>query len=155
MTVPADHREGTLAAANAAYESLWAVVEGLTEAEGTRTGVVGDWSALQVLAHTQGWLGQGELAMSRMARGERPQPERTGYSNVDAWNAKFVEVHAQATLAEALAAFASSFAGFREALAALPEERFGAGRTATAIATMSCINHFAEHQAEIVQGLRG
>lgn len=148
-------RAGTLAAVDTAYASLWDIVRGIDEATGTRAGLVGAWSVAQTLAHMVGWLEVGETALTRMARGERPTPVGVDYDNVDAWNAKFVEVHTRPTLARAVTAFAAGFTAFRAALSALPEERFGAGRTANRIAFNPCVRHFGTHQAEIERALRG
>ena len=150
-----DGRAGTLAAVDAGYASLRDAVQSLSAAEGIRAGAVGGWSVAQTLAHISGWLGEGETALLRMAQGERPTPQGVEYSNVDAWNAKFVEVHTRATLAEALTAFGGAFGAFRAALAALPEERFRAGGTANSIAQRSCRDHFGEHEAAIRQALGG
>lgn len=149
-----DDRESTLTAVDAAYESLRSRVRGLSEAEGTRPGVVGGWSVAQTLAHMEGWLGEGGAGLQRMARGERATPEGADYSDADAWNAKFVEAHTRPTLGEAVTAFEERFAAFRGALAALPGERFGAGRTANTIA-LNAWEHFGEHQSEIEKALRG
>ena len=149
----AGDRESTLTAVDGAYAALHGVLTGLDAETGTRARVVGPWSVAQMLAHMVGWLGEATGSFERLARGERPTPEGVDYSNLDAWNAKFVEVHTREDWEQALADFVQRFQGFRSALAVIPAERFGEGRSATTIATIGCINHFPEHQAQSEQSL--
>ena len=137
MASDPDSRERVLAEADAAFVRLQALIRGLDEAQATRPGVVGGWSVVQTLGHIVGWLGEARGALERLARGERPGAEGADYSNIDAWNAKFVEVHSEATATDALAA--------------VPAQRFGAGWSVNTIARNACIAHYAEH-AEAIEG---
>ena len=151
MASDPDSRERVLAEADAAFVRLQALIRGLDEAQATRPGVVGGWSVVQTLGHIVGWLGEARGALERLARGERPGAEGADYSNIDAWNAKFVEVHSEATATDALAAFEAAQTAWRAALAAVPAQRFGAGRSVNTIARNACIAHYAEH-AEAIEG---
>lgn len=152
MSEPAD-RDTTLRAVDGAYASLLAVLDGLSADDRMRLNVIGPWSVAQLLAHMVGWLGEAMGSLERLGRGERPTPEGVDYRNLDAWNAKFVEVHTREAWDTALSDFVERFEGFRAVLAALPPERFGQGRTASTLATIGCIDHFPEHQAQIEHAL--
>ena len=145
----------TLAALDDRYNALHALVGGIDEPHGTWQGVVGSWSVVNVLQHIDGWLVEMGEGLQRLARGERAMREGADYSNADAWNAKFVEVRGDQSMAQALAAFERSHAAFRAAAAAIPDERYGDGRTANRIIEMAALDHYAEHRGQIEAYLSG
>ncbi len=148
-------KEDTLSALDSAYDDIHSVVSGIDEPHGAWEGAVGTWSVVNVLQHVDGWLHEMTEALQRMARGERPLLEGTDYNNVDAWNAKFVEVRGKQSFAEALAAFENGHAAFRKAAEAIPEERFGEGKTINRLIFGVCLEHYPEHAAQIRAYLAG
>ena len=93
-----------ITAMDAAFKRLIDIVRPIDDAHGTWKEAHGTWSVVNLLQHMDGWLREMTPALQRLARGERPTPEGIDYSNFDAWNAKFVEVRGEQTMAEAIAA---------------------------------------------------
>lgn len=143
----------TLAALDDTYAAFQQLVSSIDEPRATRRGAVGDWSVVNVLQHIDGWLQEMTGSLQRLARGERATPEGTEYDD-DAWNAKFVEVRGDQSRADALTAFESAHARFRAAVEALPQDRFGSGRTTNRIIDEICLSHYPDHQREIEAYLR-
>lgn len=138
-----------LTALDAAYADLETTLDTVDQPHAEWPQAVGSWSVVNVLQHLDGWLTEMHETVQRLGRGERPNPDGTDYSNVDAWNAKFVEVRGTQTLTEARTAFHQSHAAFRTALDAVGVERYGEGRTVNRIAYLACIEHYQEHAQEI------
>ena len=130
------------------YHALTRSIAGLSDAEMT-TAWLGDWAVKDVLAHIAGWHREMAGALGRMARGERPTPEGVDYASPDPWNARFAAERKAMSPAEAVADLDASFAAYRAAAAALPEDRFAPGRTLDRMLHASGIDHYAEHVKEI------
>jgi hypothetical protein len=71
------------------------------------------------------------------------------YSDFDAWNARFIEAARATPVPEVESELATSFAAFRQAIAALPENRLIPGRTADRIAHEAGMDHYRHHAAQI------
>lgn len=105
----------------------------------------GTWSAKEILGHIAGWHREMTAAMERMARGERPTPEGADYSNADAWNAKFAAGMRAQNAATVIAELRQSFANYLRAARAIPEDRFGEGKTINRLIEASGTGHYREH----------
>ncbi len=126
------------------FKRILATVDGLDERAMT-TVFYGTWSVKDILAHIAGWHHEMTGALERMARGERPTPEGVEYSNADAWNAKFAAASAPQNTATVVADLRQSFANYMRAARALPEDRFGEGKTANRLLEASSFGHYREH----------
>lgn len=144
-----------LSAMDAAFERLIDIVRPVDDAHGTWKEAHGTWSVVNLLQHMDGWLREMTPALERLARGERPTPEGVDYSNFDAWNAKFVEVRGEQTVAEAIAAIEESYAAFRAAAEGVDAGRFGDNKTANRLVDASGTHHFNEHAGDIEKYLAG
>jgi hypothetical protein len=71
------------------------------------------------------------------------------YSSFDAWNARFVEAARAAPVSEVEKELTDSFAAFRQAVGALPENRLIPGRTADRIVHEAGMDHYRHHAAQI------
>jgi hypothetical protein len=111
----------------------------------------GDWNVKDILAHIAGWHVQMTGAMERMARGEKPTPEGVDYSDSDAWNARFASAMRAQSGTTVLAELQQSFATYRRAAQAIPDERFGEGKTINKLIETSGFGHYAEHLPAIEQ----
>jgi hypothetical protein len=98
-----------------------------------------------ILAHIAGWQHQMTAAMERMARGEKPTPEGVDYSDADAWNARFAGAMKAQTGETVVADLRQSFANYRRAAGAIPDDRFGEGKTINRLLETSGSRHYAEH----------
>lgn len=148
MTEQGGRRDQLLGELDEAFAGLQATYQDLP---GTRKQVVmqGTWSVKDILVHIAGWHREMAPALTRLARGERPVPEGVDYSDVDAWNARWVEA-ARATPVSAMGKeLAESFGTFREAVSAIPETRLSPGRTADKIIHDVGMDHYRHHAAQI------
>ena len=144
-----------LTAMEAAFNSLMEIARPVDDAHGTWNEAHGTWSIVNLLQHMDGWLREMTPALERLARGERPTPEGTDYSDIDAWNAKFVEGRGDQTMAQALAAIEQSYAAFHAAADAVNADRFGDNKSANRLVDASGSHHFNEHAGDIANFLAG
>ena len=148
-------RTASLAALDAAYGRLHALVATIDEPHGAWNGAVGAWSVVNLLQHIDGWLQEMTGALQRLARGERPTPQGVDYANVNAWNARFVEARGEQSMAQALAAWEQRHAAFRAAAAAVPDDRWGEGKTVNRLVFGTAIEHYDHHRADLNAYLGG
>jgi hypothetical protein len=137
-------KQAAVAKAQDGFHELLGAIEGLDERAMMRT-FYGTWSVKDILAHIAGWHHAMTAAMERMARGERPTPEGVDYSDADAWNAKFAAAMAPQSPPTVVADLRQSFANYLRAARALPEDRFGEGKTANRLMEVSSFGHYEEH----------
>ena len=130
---------------HAAFREL---IMGLSDEQMTRVWL-GDWCVRDILAHIAGWHREMTGALERLARGERPTPEGVDYADPDPWNARFAAAMRSLSPAQMVTDHDESFAAFRAAAAALPEDRFESGRTVDRLIHTSGINPYLEHGDQI------
>lgn len=127
-----------------AFGELLGVVEALDERAMSRV-FYGTWCAKNILAHITGWQIEMTGALERMARGERPTPEGVDFSDADAWNARFAAGANAQNASTIVAGLKQSFANYVRAARALPEDRFGEGKTVNRLLEASGYGHYREH----------
>ncbi len=127
-----------------AFQELLATVEALDERAMSRV-FYGTWCAKDILAHIAGWQAEMTGALERMARGERPTPEGVDYSDADSWNAKFAAGARVQNAATVIAGLKQSFANYIRTARALPDDRFGEGKTVNRLLETSGYGHYREH----------
>jgi hypothetical protein len=130
------------------FGELLKAVEGLDDRTATRV-FYGTWSVKDILAHMSGWHHQMSGAMERMARGEKPTPEGVDYSDSDGWNARFAAAMAPQNTSTVIADLKQSFATYLRAAKAIPDDRFGEGKTINRLIEGSGYGHYREHLPEI------
>ncbi len=128
-----------------------------------RPGVVGAWSAKDVLAHLYEWeqMAMGWLAAGR--RGETPHVPAEGYkwNQLPALNEHIRQKHAERSLDEVLAMFRESYRRITETITALSEETlFTAGlypwmnkNTLAAYFVSATSSHYRWARKELRKGL--
>jgi hypothetical protein len=126
------------------FSQLLGAVDGLDEAAMSER-FYGDWAAKDVLAHIAGWHQTMTEGMERMARGERPTPEGVDYSDADSWNAKFAAAMKPQNASTVVATLRQSFMNFVRAARAIPDDRYGEGKTINRILEASGYGHYDEH----------
>ena len=134
--------------AESEFVALQAAIAGLDEARLTRAWL-GAWGVCEMLIHISGWHREMIPVLQRLARGERPIAEGVSYDDPDAWNARFVAARRGVAVADVLAELDASHRAFTAAAAAVPDERFAPGKTATKIVDLNGPHHYREHAAEI------
>ena len=137
-----------LSEAEAEFILFKRAIAGLDEAK-MREVWLGTWSARDIVAHISGWHREMSPVLERLARGERPVPEGVSYDDVDAWNARFADAKKSAATADILTELEASHAEFMRAAAAVPEERYGPGKTAYKIVDFNSRHHYQEHGGQI------
>jgi hypothetical protein len=105
----------------------------------------GAWGVKDILAHIAGWHRAMTEAMQRMARGERPTPEGVDYSDSDAWNARFAAAMKPQSAETIVAELRQSFANYLRAAEAIPDDRYGEGKTINRLLETSGWGHYREH----------
>jgi hypothetical protein len=126
------------------FGELLATVQGLDERAMAKV-FYGDWGVKDILAHISGWHHQMAQAMERMARGERPTPEGVDFSDSDGWNARFASAMKAQSGPTVLADLQQSFATYVRAARAIPDDRFGEGKTVNRLLEGSGYGHYEEH----------
>lgn len=137
-------KQATLAEVRGAFNELLGAVETLDERAMGRV-FYGTWSAKDIVAHIAGWQHTMTGAMERMARGEKPTPEGVDYSDADAWNAKFAAAMRPQNAATVVADLRQSFANYVRAAEAIPDDRYGEGKTINRLLEGSGYGHYREH----------
>jgi hypothetical protein len=134
------------------YRNLHKAIEGLDEDQLARVWF-DQWSVKDIIAHVAGWEREMTAAMERMARGERPTPEGTDYSDSDAWNARFASSMHGIDARTIFAAWEQTHATYVRAANSLPDDRFGETdgkpKTANRLLETSGFGHYREHAAQI------
>ena len=126
------------------FNELLAAVDKLDDTAMSRT-FYGDWSVKDVLAHIAGWHVQMTGAMERMARGEKPTPEGIDYSDSDGWNARFAGAMRAQSAETVVAELRQSFGNYLRAAQAIPDDRYGEGKTINRLLETSGYGHYNEH----------
>jgi hypothetical protein len=137
-------KQQTIAETEKGFHELLDAVAKLDDRAMTTT-FYGTWSVKDILAHITGWHQTMTGALERLGRGEGPTPEGVDYSDADAWNAKFAGAMAAQSPPTVVAVLRQSFANYVRAARALPEDRFGEGKTANRLIEASSYGHYREH----------
>ena len=137
-------KQSVLGELQTAFDELIAALKGLDERAMGKV-FYGEWSVKDILAHLAGWHHQMTGAMERMARGEKPTPEGVDYSDSDAWNARFAAAMRVQNATTVVADLQQSFANYKRAAAAIPDDRYGEGKTINRMLEGSGYGHYREH----------
>jgi len=85
-----------------AWEDLKESYAGLSEHELTETGVMGDWSIKDIIAHVTWWEEETLKYLPILLKGGKPPRYSTLYGGIDAFNALMTEQKKSLSLAEVL-----------------------------------------------------
>ena len=126
------------------YQNLRQAIDGLDGQALSRVWF-GSWSVKDIVAHIMGWEREMTEALRRMARGEKPTPEGVDYSNTDEWNARFASAWQGIGPPTVLAAWYQAHMNYVKAARAVPDDRYGEGKTINRLIETSGIGHYKEH----------
>ena len=141
-------KETALKSMEAGFGGLLQAIEGLDNEQLTRPGLDG-WSVKDILAHVLGWERIETLFLSRMAAGERPNPDGIDYINeVDSWNASFVGGMVAISPQTVIAILRQAHMNHVIAARSLPDERLSEGKTARRLIDDD-VRHYQEHAQQI------
>ena len=141
-------KQTTLKLLDEEYQSFRQLIDGLEGAALTRVWF-GSWSVKDIVAHVLGWQREMTEALRRMARGEKPTPEGVDYSNTDEWNAKFAAAMQGIDARTVIAAWQQTHMTFARAAQAVPDDRYGEGKTVNRLIEASGWGHYREHAPAI------
>ena len=130
------------------YRNFRQAIDGLEGDALTRVWF-GAWSVKDIVAHVAGWEREMTEALRRMARGEKPTPEGVDYSNTDGWNAKFAAAMQGIDARTVIAAWQQTHMTFARAAQAVPDDRYGEGKTVNRLIEASGWGHYREHAPAI------
>jgi hypothetical protein len=109
-------------------ERAWADFQGsyagLSEAEMVTSGVTGDWSVKDILAHVSWWEQEALKHLPTILQGGRPPRYSVLYGGIDAFNAQMTERMHGTSLAEVRQQMEETHARLVEYLQGAPEEQF-------------------------------
>jgi hypothetical protein len=89
------------------------------------------------------------IGFERMAKGERPTPEGVNWGEGQVWNDKFAAGVQGRKVSDLMQELDGRVSTFIAALEALPDDRFGEGKTVNRMAETAGFGHFREHAPEI------
>ncbi|MEX0749587.1 MAG: maleylpyruvate isomerase N-terminal domain-containing protein [Dehalococcoidia bacterium] len=141
-------KQTALAKLDEQFNALLTSIKGLDEATMSQQ-FYGDWNVKDILAHIAGWQHTMREAMERMARGEKPVPEGVDYTDADAWNAGFASAMKAQNAETIIANLRQAYANYARAAAAIPNDRYGEGKTINRLLEASGYGHIQEHLPEI------
>lgn len=138
---------------DASYGRFRSLVEPLDEEAFTERWF-GRWGVRQIVAHLAGWHRELGGGLERMGRGEKATPEGVDWDDVDGWNERFAASIGRKSKGQLLQELETAVARFKAVAAALPEERFEAGKTAARMVDRAGISHFETHAGRIEEWLK-
>jgi hypothetical protein len=146
----ADDKQAVVQELREAFQEFRDATADLGEAQLTKP-VFDQWSVREIAAHIIGWHEQMTTGFERMARGERPTPEGVNWSDIDGWNKTFVAESGETVATALIEELDGRVENLITAIQALPDDRFGEGKTANRMAAGAGYEHLHEHAEEIKQ----
>ncbi len=107
-----------------AWAALQASYTGLIDAQLTETGVTGDWSVKEILAHVTTWEEEALKYLPLILQGDRPPRYSVMYGGVDAFNAQMTEAKRRLPLADILGQLAETHRQLVAYIENAPDEQF-------------------------------
>ena len=135
-----------------AHSQLLMALEGLSEEQGTQTGLNAQWSVRDALSHIVAWEIQGADAISDIQNGTW-KPQRLTKELIDNFNARAVEERRERSLAEVRAEFDAAHSRMQSLIASLPDEVEEASPSYKFIEGVT-FKHMAHHAAQIEEWKR-
>ncbi len=122
---------------------------GLSEPELTRSGVTGDWSVRDILAHVTTWEQEALKYLPLILQGGTPPRYSTQYGGIDAFNARMTEQKKGLSLAEALGQLEDVHQRVVELVQSVPEEQVTRETRFRHRLRMDAYSHYPQHAAAI------
>ena len=130
-----------------AHGRLVAALDGLDEAEATRTGLNENWSVKDALSHVVAWEVEGARIISEIQQGTW-EPRRVSKEFVDEFNARAVGERRSRTMREVTDEFNTAHQEMERVLGSLPDE-VDEKSPAFEYARAVTFRHHAHHAAQI------
>jgi len=117
-------RSQVLAKIEEAYGEFIESFVGLSDDQLLESGVTGDWSVKDLIAHVSWWEGESLKHLPIILQGLRPPRYSVLYGGIDAFNAQMTELKRNTSLSEVLKEAAATHQKLLEYLSNIPEEQF-------------------------------
>jgi hypothetical protein len=108
-------------------DNAWATLQesyaGLSDAQMTTSGVAGDWSVKDILAHVATWEEEALKYLPVIIKGGRP-PRYATYGGIDAFNARMAAAKRSLSLADVVRHLEDTHRQLIDYLRHVPEEHF-------------------------------
>jgi hypothetical protein len=117
-------KEQLLERLDKAWTELKESYAGLPDAQLVQTGVVGDWSVKDILAHVSTWEEEALKHLPHILAGETPPRYSATYGGIDAFNSLMTERKRELSLAQVLGQLDETHRQLVEYVRNAPEEQF-------------------------------
>jgi hypothetical protein len=133
-------------------EQAWTALKesyvGLSEAQLTEPGVMGEWSVKDILAHVTTWEEEALKYLPLILTGGRP-PRYTKFGGIDAFNAQIAEQKRDMALSEVLKQLEETHRRLLRYLQSVPEEHFTKETPFRHRLRLDTYSHYALHARAI------
>jgi hypothetical protein len=134
------------------WSALTDAYAGLSDAQLTAPGVVGDWSVKDILAHVTTWEQEALTHLPTISAGGRP-PKYVSYGGLDAFNAQTSERKRALALAEVLSQLHATHRQLLDYIASVPDELFVTDTRFRHRLRLDTYSHYPLH-AEMIRAWR-
>ena len=133
-------------------EKAWRTIEesyaGLSDSQLTETGVMGDWSVKDILAHVTTWEEEALKYLPLILAGGKP-PRYSQYGGIDAFNAHMAEQKHGLTLSEVQRQLDETHRRLLDYLRSVPEEHFARETRFRHRLRLDTYSHYPQHARAI------
>ncbi len=118
------NRQQLLNRLDAAWMAFQASYAGLSNARLAETGVVGDWSVKDIIAHVTWWEEEALRHLPLIISGDRPPRYSVTYGGIDAFNAMMAERKRHVSLSDVLTQQDDTHRRLVDFIRSVPEDQF-------------------------------
>ncbi|MEJ2208001.1 MAG: DinB family protein [Anaerolineae bacterium] len=133
-----------------AWQALLASYAGLPEAELLASGVSGDWSVRDIIAHVTWWEEEALAHLPTILAGGQPPRYSTTYGGIDAFNEQMMKQRKNLPLAEVLRQRDEVHARLIAFLETVPEEHFARETRFRRRLRLDTFGHYRLHSEAIL-----
>jgi hypothetical protein len=143
-----DTRARLLARLDGAWQALHLSYAGLSDEQLVETGVVGDWSIKDLLAHITTWEGEALKYLPVILEGKRP-PRYAAQGGIDAFNARMTNEKRGVPLVDVRRQMEETHRRVLDLLQAVPEKHLVGETPFRRRLRWDTYHHYGEHAAAI------
>ena len=140
------NREQLIARIESRWRAFNEACAGLPDEALTQSGVAGEWSVKDLMAHIATWEGEAVKALPIIMQGKRPPR----YGGVDNFNARQNDANSRLSLAEAREALQASHRRLLDFIATVPESWFETETRFRHRLRLDTWGHYREHTQAIL-----
>jgi hypothetical protein len=122
---------------------------GLSDSQMTESGVTGNWSVKDIIAHVTWWEEEALKHLPLINKGGRPRTYAAEYGGIDAFNALMTEQKRQLSLSEVLRQRDETHRRLVTYIESAPEEQFTSDTRFRRRLRLDTYNHYPKHAKAI------